>query len=312
MLDGRRPAPPAPDVPGLELVRHVGQGSHADVWEALERQPPRRRVAIKVLSSHGSRTRFDIERAVIGRMSHEGIARVHSAGTTGLGHPYLVMEFVDGLPFIEACAAYRLDRRERVRLLAATARAVQHAHDRGVLHRDLKSSNVLVAGGADAPCVKVIDFGIAKAMVEGIDAASTLAGQLVGTPASMSPEQRSGQPEAVDVRTDVYALGSILFEAIAERPRWDLGERNLVQALDHIARTPPLSILAAVPDLSPDLAAIIETSLASRPAERYASAAALADDLERWLRSEPVTARRAPWVPAAWRSACSGSPRPAW
>ncbi len=291
--------PDAPQIPGYRLERMLGHGAHADVWEGRETSALRRRVAVKVLASRATADRFDFERESLALMSHPGITKVFAADTTPDGRPYLVMEHLEGQPFVHGCERRGLGLRVRVRLLVDVCRAVQHAHDRGVMHRDLKPSNILVVDTDEGPAAKVIDFGIAKALAAAPRGGSargdaTCDGQIVGTPAYMSPEQLSGNPSRVDVRSDVYGLGSVLFEAITGRQRWDVDGLTLLAAVRTVVEMPPRRAEALAPEARGDLGAVLERALAGDPAERYPSVAALADDLERWLRGEPVHAVRAP------------------
>ena len=295
-------APTPPSVPGYRTLGLLGRGSHATVWEAVALTPPERAVAIKVLTDPGVAGRFDRERAVIGRMSHDGIAKIFSSGTTSTGEPYFVMELVRGCAFDIACREFQLDLRQRVSILSLVCRAVQHAHDREVLHRDLKPSNILVTQAAAGPLVKVIDFGIAKALGanNSAGATSTVVGHLVGTPLYMSPEQLRSHGDDLDVRTDIYALGTVLFEAVTGRTRWSTQGLSLAAALAMMGCVQPLGVLQAAPRLDRDLAAIVERAVAEDRDARYRSMRELGDDLDRWLHGEPVTARRAGALKAVW------------
>lgn len=293
-----------PSVAGYRIERLLGHGAHADVWEATELSPLKRRVALKVLACRASEVRFDLERRILARLVHPNLARVFGAGETDDGRPFLALELLVGRPFVEACLEPPRPLRERIALLVEACRAVQFAHDRGVLHRDLKPSNVLVVEDSGRAIAKVIDFGIAKSLesgdaIERSAARMTRTGHVVGTPAYMSPEQlgldREGKGD-IDVRTDVYGLGSLLFEALVGRARWDLEGLSLAQAIRTIDTLPPLAAEAIAPDLDRDLLAILERALARDPRHRFPSAAALADDLERWLAGAPIESRRAPWL----------------
>lgn len=293
-----------PSVAGYRIERLLGHGAHADVWEATELSPLKRRVALKVLACRASEVRFDLERRILARLVHPNLARVFGAGETDDGRPFLALELLVGRPFVEACLEPPRPLRERIALLVEACRAVQFAHDRGVLHRDLKPSNVLVVEDSGRAIAKVIDFGIAKSLesgdaIERSAARMTRTGHVVGTPAYMSPEQlgldREGKGD-IDVRTDVYGLGSLLFEALVGRARWDLEGLSLAQAIRTIDTVSPLAAEAIAPDLDRDLLAILERALARDPRHRFPSAAALADDLERWLAGAPIESRRAPWL----------------
>jgi serine/threonine protein kinase/tetratricopeptide (TPR) repeat protein len=298
-------APVKPECAGYEIGRLLGSGGHADVWEATEAGGERRRVAMKVLTSARVSRRFTLEREVIGRLAHPGIAAILEQGTTLDGRPCMVMELVEGHPFTEACVRHALTVRRRVELIVEVCRAVDHAHVHGIIHRDLKPANILVAyrsgewnsDASGAPllrlCAKVIDFGVAKALEHAGDsvacARETLPGQLIGTLAYMSPEQRSGTTGLVTLAVDIYALGTVLYESLTGRHRWDLNGLSLLQALDAMAKLDPTPLSEAAPHLPRDLVAVVEKALAARPEDRYASMREFGDDLERWLAGEPVS-----------------------
>ncbi len=306
---GRDPAvPPRPTVAGYLVGRLLGSGGHADVWEATEVDGERRRVAIKVLTSSRVARRFALERDVVGRLAHPGIATILAQSTTDDGRLCMVMELVEGLPFHEACTHHALTVRRRVELIVEVCRAVEHAHVHGIIHRDLKPANILVAcrgiegDPGQSPrqplrlSAKVIDFGVAKALehagASGGPDRETLPGQLVGTLAYMSPEQRSGTTGLTTLAVDIYALGTVLYESLAGRHRWEIRDLSIVRALDAMAQTEPTPLAEAAPHLPRDLVAVVERAVAARPEDRYASMREFGDDLERWLAGEPVTARQ--------------------
>lgn len=281
-----------PMIAGYRFERHLGSGAHAEVWEAIELTPLARRVALKVVSGFASQLRFDLERQLHARLSHPNIARVFGAGSTDDGRPYLAMELLTGRTFVDACLHPPIPLRERVRLFVGACRGVQLAHERGILHRDLKPSNILVVEENGDVLAKVIDFGVAKSMGE--QEAMTQAGQLVGTPAYMSPEQLGlGPPaeRAIDVRSDVYGLGAVLYEALVGKPRWDLSGCSVAQAIRIVDTVEPRPAENADRSIDGDLKAIIERSLEREPRRRFPSVAALVEDLERWLDGEPVQSR---------------------
>lgn len=294
------------------------------VYEAEQTEPIRRRVALKLLKAgldtKAFLARFETERQALAMMEHPNIARVLDAGTTTAGHPYYSMEYVEGAPITEAADAARLNTRERVALMLAVCDAMQHAHERGIVHRDLKPSNILVSQQRERREPKVIDFGIAKAL-HGRLTDQTFATELyqaIGTAAYMSPEQWDAGPEGIDARADVYALGVILFELLTGALPYDptkLARAGLAAGL-LIERTPtptPSSrvqaeasrealaearrstVASLARELRGDLDRIVLTALAPDRAVRYASAAALRDDLANFLAAKPIAARAPTW-----------------
>jgi serine/threonine-protein kinase len=247
-----------------KLLEQIGEGGMGLVFMAEQQHPVRRKVALKILKP-GMDTRhviarFEAERQALALMDHPNIAKVHDAGAIGsapdalatgkpaavayasgsvgaVGRPYFVMELVRGLPITDYCDQARLTVRDRLALFATVGRAVQHAHQKGVIHRDLKPSNVLVTVIDGAPVPKVIDFGIAKATNGGLTDRTLITGfhQLVGTPLYMSPEQAELSGVDVDTRTDVYALGVLLYELLTGTTPFD-GESFRTAGLDEVRR----------------------------------------------------------------------------
>ncbi|HPF69168.1 MAG TPA: serine/threonine-protein kinase [Candidatus Krumholzibacteria bacterium] len=299
LAESVEPGPtPMPERIGPYAVTGVlGEGGMGVVYRGRQDEPIRREVAIKVLR-RGLDTarvleRFAWERRSLARMDHPHIARILDAGSADDGRPYVVLELVDGVPVTQWCRERQGSLDRRLALMIGVCRAVQHAHDRGVLHRDLKPGNVLVreVDGAPVPCI--IDFGIAKALEES-DTELTLAGQVVGTPAYMSPEQRAGDTARVDVRSDVYALGVMLYELLTGLRPGDEGTgggsgRDLLRP----SRAATTVTDGAVPwrrRLRGDLDRICLMAVRPEPERRYPSAQALADDLQRFREGRPVTA----------------------
>jgi serine/threonine protein kinase len=270
----------------------LGSGAMGAVYEA-EQDTPRRRVAVKVmragLLAPELLARFRYEAELLGRLQHPGIAQVHAAGSeaTAAGpQPWIAMELVRGVALDEFARA--LDTQAKLELVARVADAVHHAHQRGVVHRDLKCANVLVDGSGDP---KVLDFGVARA--QDADVRATLAtqpGLILGTLSTMSPEQ-AGAAADVDARTDVYALGAIAYELLAGRPPLELSGLSLPAALLAIARDEPLPLGRVDRRLAGDVEVAVAKALAKERDVRYASAAAFADDLRRIGRGEPIQAR---------------------
>lgn len=276
----------------FELLERLGAGGFGSVWRARQAEPVAREVALKVLHASGDAQqlaeRFRAERQNLARMRHPGIAKVFDAGVTPAGRSWMAMELVDGEPLVRFCDARGLGTAARLRLFVLVCRAVQHAHSKGVVHRDLKPANVLVVerDGAEQPVV--VDFGVAWSLG---DAPATTT---PGTPEYMSPEQAAADRAAVDTGTDVYALGVLLYELIArarpfERPPGLQGVDELLRLIRAGAAAPPRSLPTALRGLPIELDWIVAKAMAIDPAGRYASAATLADDVERVLQHEPVS-----------------------
>lgn len=278
------------------VLRRVGEGSMGAVYEAQQERPSRR-VAIKVLHpgfvTPAQLRRFEFESEVLGRLEHPGIARIFQAGTDDVGRgmqPWFAMELVAGKPLTEWCRDRALSLPRRLELLAKVADAVQHAHQRGIVHRDLKPANVLV--GEDGQ-PKVLDFGVARPADPELQSRTlqTHAGTIVGTLQYMSPEQAAANPDAIDVRTDVYSLGVMLYELVAGRPPLELSRLPLPAAVRMVLEHEPTSLRNVATRAPADVAAIASKALAKDKEQRYASAAELAADLRRYLRKEPIEAQ---------------------
>jgi WD40 repeat protein/serine/threonine protein kinase len=319
--------PPLSEVTGTRIGRYklleqIGEGGFGVVWMAEQEEPVRRRVALKIIKL-GMDTkevvaRFEAERQALAMMDHPNIATVFDGGATDIGRPYFVMELVKGVPITEYCDANQLSTRERLELFMQVCQAVQHAHQKGIIHRDLKPSNILVTVQDDRPVPKVIDFGVAKATQARLTQKTlfTRFHQWIGTPAYMSPEQAGLGSLDVDTRSDIYSLGVLLYELLTGRTPFDT-EKLLEQGYEAVMRTvrevePPkpstrlstlgeeeLSAVAAQRGAEPeklgrlvrgDLDWIVMKALEKDRVRRYETTTSLAQDIQRHLRAEPVSA----------------------
>ena len=305
------------------LREQIGEGGMGLVFVAEQTQPVRRKVALKLIKpgmdSRQVVARFEAERQALALMDHPNIAKVLDAGTTREGRPFFVMELVKGEPVTHYCDRNRLNLRQRLELFLQVCAAVQHAHQKGVIHRDLKPSNVLVAVHDVTPVAKVIDFGIAKAVGQSLTDKTlyTAFAQMVGTPLYMSPEQAGQSSLDVDTRTDVYALGVILYELLTgstpidpetlrtagydelrriirevEPPRPSTRMSTLkAEALSTVADKRAADPRRLIGQMRGDLDWVVMKCLEKDRERRYESAGALAADVQRHLDDEPVHAR---------------------
>jgi eukaryotic-like serine/threonine-protein kinase len=306
-----------------KLLQKIGEGGCGVVYMAEQEEPVRRRVALKVIKlgmdTRQVIARFEAERQALALMDHPNIARVLDAGATETGRPFFVMELVRGIRITDFCDQNSFSTAERLTLFIQVCQAIQHAHQKGIIHRDIKPSNILVTLHDAVAVPKVIDFGIAKATTDQRLTDKTLFTafeQFIGTPAYMSPEQAQMSGLDIDTRTDIYSLGVLFYELLTGKPPFDPQEL-LASGLDEIRRIireeePPrpstrlstldhadLSAVAAhrriepprlVPLIRGDLDWIVMKCLEKDRGRRYETASAVAMDLQRYLKSEPVLA----------------------
>jgi serine/threonine protein kinase len=306
-----------------KLLQRLGEGGCGVVYQAEQQEPVRRRVALKIIrlgmDTESVIARFQAERQALAMMDHPNIAHVLDAGATEAGRPYFVMELVQGVKVTDYCNQNHLDVRRRLDLFIQICHALQHAHQKGVIHRDVKPSNILVSQHDGVPVPKVIDFGIAKA-TEGRLADSTIFtayDQFIGTPAYMSPEQANRSGLDVDTRSDIYSLGVLLYELLTGRTPFD-SKKLMSSGMDEMRRTlrerepqPPSTMLTTlgntelteiaaqhhaeplrfISSLRGDLDWIVMKSLEKDRRRRYETANGLAMDVQRYLNNEPVIAR---------------------
>src|SRR5262245_48451893 len=321
---GSSPVPPI-FIGDYRVLRKLGEGGMGVVYEA-EQQHPRRLVALKVI--RGGRLvdeyqvkLFQREAQALARLKHPGIAAIYEAGRTDDGQHYFVMELLHGIPLLDYVKGRRLtgrqapsNIRQRLELFLKICEAISYAHQRGVIHRDLKPANILVADESegqrpDGPGVsrveiKVLDFGLARITDEDGAGASGLsqAGQVRGTLPYMSPEQVRGDPDQIDVRADVFALGVILYELLTERLPYDLEQVTLPQAIRIICEEAPKPLSRAWSEsreresrkterIDRDIETIALKALEKEPERRYRSAAAMAEDVTRYMTNQPIQAR---------------------
>lgn len=302
------------------LLQKIGEGGMGVVYMAEQTLPVSRRVAVKIvkpgMGSSEVLARFEAERQALALMDHPNIARVLDAGTTDQGSPYFVMELVKGVPITNYCDDRHLSLTERLELFLPVCHAIQHAHQKGIIHRDIKPTNILVAQYDNRPIPKIIDFGLAKAIGQKLTEKTifTQYGQIVGTIDYMSPEQASFNQLDVDTRSDIYSLGVVLYELLSGETPFD-GKRLRSATFDELLRIirleePPrpsrrLSTNASLPSIAENRAIeprklsllvrgeldwIVMRAIDKERDERYQSASGLADDIRRYLDHDTVLA----------------------
>jgi WD40 repeat protein/serine/threonine protein kinase len=291
--DHSLPRPAGTKIGDFLLIRQIGSGASGIVYLAHQRHPARV-VALKVLRQEllasVVQRRFEIEAELLGQLHHPGIAQIYAAHPGDAATPpYIAMELVNGPPLTEFADSGRLSVCDRVELVARACDAVQHAHQRGVIHRDLKPGNILVNEDGQP---KVLDFGVARAIGGQISFTTieTQAGQLVGTLPYMSPEQVEAAPGTIDTRTDIHALGVILFRVLTGRLPFGHDDPPLPELARRIVQDDAPRLSAIDPALRGDLDIIVSRALAKDKERRYASAAGLANDLRRYLAGQPIAA----------------------
>src|SRR5262245_14843959 len=318
--DQTGPERPGTQIGSYKLLQKIGEGGFGVVYMAEQQEPVRRRVALKVIKP-GMDTRqviarFEAERQALAMMDHANIARVMDAGATQSGRPFFVMELVRGVPITAYCDQNHLPVRERLELFAAVCHAIQHAHQKGIIHRDVKPSNILVTSQDGQPIVKVIDFGVAKAMGQQLTDKTLFTdfAQMIGTPLYMSPEQAELSSTDIDTRSDIYSLGVMLYELLTGSTPVDK-EQMKKAAFDEIRRLireqepPKPSTRISSAEAAPSIAAqrhtepaklarlvrgeldwIVMKALEKDRNRRYETASAFAKDLEHFLNDEQVAA----------------------
>jgi len=314
----QEPAPP-PRVPGYELLQEIGRGGMGVIYQARQLSL-NRMVALKMISagayaSAAERARFRTEAEAAARLRHPNIVQIYEVGSVD-GMPYLALEYMDGGSLAQALNGRPFPPRAAAELVELLARAIQAAHERGILHRDLKPANILLQkdeGGrmkdenTNPSCLilhpssfilpKITDFGLAKDLSG--EGGQTTSGAIVGTPSYMAPEQAEGGAKHAVPAVDVYALGAILYETLAGRPPFQAA--TMLETLLQVRTQEPVSPSLLQPSLPRDLVTICLKALAKEPQQRYASAAALADDLRRFLKDEPIAARPVSSWERGWR-----------
>ncbi|MCC7293348.1 MAG: serine/threonine protein kinase [Phycisphaerales bacterium] len=288
-----KPALPS-HIGSYEVIRQIGAGGQALVYEARQLSP-RRHVAVKVIRGgrfvdEQSLRLYQREVATLARLRHPSIGSIYEAGTTEDGLHFFAMELVDGAPITKVAQQRQLSVSKRLRLMRDVCLAIHHAHQRGVIHRDLKPTNILVDSAGAA---KILDFGLARVVDEELGFGGTItgAGKVQGTLPYMSPEQAAGRTDEIDVRTDVYSLGVVFFELMTGKLPFELKSRLPHEAVRQICEEAPARPSTINRAIRGDVECIILKALAKDPARRYQSARELGEDIDRYLCAEPILAR---------------------
>ncbi|MCA9303841.1 MAG: protein kinase, partial [Phycisphaerales bacterium] len=277
-------------------IREIGRGGMGIVYEC-EQQHPRRRVAVKVVESllyaRELNQRLAAEAQIQGQLQHPGIARVYDAGIAKIGRsrrPYFVMELIDGRPLHAYADAHKLTQHDKATLISKVCDGMMHAHERGIIHRDLKPENILVEKDGQP---KILDFGIARFVGDSTLAATTMTreGQILGTLAYMAPEQLAGNPDLITARSDVYAIGAIMYELLLGHPPVQLEGMSISAAFRAIETEEPVRLRRINREINSDIETIIMRCLSREPERRFANAGELADDLRRSLADRPIRSR---------------------
>jgi len=275
-----------------QVIEELARGGQATVYKALHK-PTKTKVALKVLMpglliSAKARRRFELEVELVSGLNHPFIVGVRDSGIAS-GQYFFTMEYIRGLPFDEYTRTKALPLRQTMELLAKVCNAMAHAHQRGVIHRDLKSSNILVDERGDP---HVLDFGLAKAaqgVGQGVSMLS-ITGEIKGTLPYMSPEQASGSSELLDVRTDVYSIGVVMYKALTNRFPYEV-TGSAASVLRNIESVEPARLRQVTPRFDKDVEVIVLKCLEKDPSTRYHSAADLEEDIQNWLHNRPLTAK---------------------
>ncbi|MHC4120301.1 MAG: serine/threonine protein kinase [Planctomycetota bacterium] len=280
-----------PQIEGYEIIDQLGESGQGRVWRAVQLST-RREVALKVplvslLKSKKALTRFEREVELAARLKHPNIARIYDSGIYQ-GLYYYAMELIERATLDEYLENHALTQRQVVELMRTICQAVQHAHQNGVIHRDIKSSNILLTEDGQP---HIVDFGLATNILESDQYKTVSAeGEVAGTPAYMSPEQAAGHHESLDTRTDVYSIGVVFYRSLTDSFPYDVNT-SMYETLRNIQETEPLRPSDLVPKLDSDIETVVLKALAKEADERYQSVAELQHDIERWLDGMPILAR---------------------